>query len=292
MEKYTWPLKIVAKIVLSRLPVPYDAWRKLGLFRLGRMDKAAHALKIFRLHVAESFPEGLPPEFTALEMGPGDSIASALVAAAHGAKKIWLADVGPYAARDVGLYKSMAETLRAEGINAPDLTHIKTFEEILAACNAVYLTQGLRSLKTIPGSSVDLIWSHSVFEHIRYRDFNETMHELARILSPRGRMSHSIDLKDHLAQSLNNMRFPHKIWESNFLASSGFYTNRLRASEIMTALEKAGFSCTTFKPGRWPTLPVARTQMAPEFRNLSEDDLYIRTMHIVLENGRALKKAA
>ncbi len=292
MERYIWPLKIAVKIVLARLPVPYGAWKKIGIFRHGRMDTSAYALKIFRLHAGSAWPEGLPQHFTALELGPGDSIAAALIAAGYGAKKIYLADVGAFADRDVAGYKAMAESLRREGVPVPDIARAENLQDILTACRAEYLTGGLDSLRSIPAASVDTIWSHSVVEHIRKKDFAETFRELARVLKPSGRMSHNIDLKDHLAQSLNNLRFPDGLWESEFFARSGFYTNRLRSSDILGFTQDAGFEVTSLNQGRWPTLPLPRARMAEPFRSASEDDLYVRTMHVVLRPANAARKAA
>lgn len=294
MEKYLWPAKIAAKMALSRLPVSHDAWRKIGLFRLGKMDTTQHAYRIFNIHreCAREAGKTLAPGFVAMELGPGDSVASAMLAAGAGASKTYLADVGSFANRDVKLYKSMSRIWRTQGVDVPNLDRANSFEEILAMCHAMYVTNGLEGLRSIPSRSVDFLWSHSVVEHIRLKDFDETMKELARILKPDGVMSHSIDLKDHLAQSLNNLRFSEKTWESEFFARSGFYTNRLRASQIVAAMEKAGFESISVRSGRWPALPLKRRELAPEFRNLSEDDLYIRTLHVIMKPRAAAAQAA
>jgi len=70
-----WQLKIAAKIVLSRLPLSYRAWSRLRLFRHGAMDDPSSALEIFREHFNRS---GIARGFTMLELGPGDSLASAV----------------------------------------------------------------------------------------------------------------------------------------------------------------------------------------------------------------------
>jgi hypothetical protein len=91
----SWRLKLGAKLVLSRIPGGGFLWRQLGIFRLGEMETTAYALKIFRLHEKICWPEGLPTDFTALELGCGDSVASSLIAAGRGARKTWLVDTGP-----------------------------------------------------------------------------------------------------------------------------------------------------------------------------------------------------
>ena len=53
----------------------------------------------------------------------------------------------------------------------------KPIEEILKSTNAVYLTNGLSSLKLINSLSLDFVWSHSVLEHIRKSDFLDIQKE-------------------------------------------------------------------------------------------------------------------
>lgn len=278
-----WPLKIAAKIGLSRLPIDYRVWQSLGLFRFGRMDNASYALRIFHLHADRVFPEGLPEGFIALELGPGDSIASALIACAHRAGKILLVDVGDFARKDLDGYRRLAGRLASEGAPAtPDLSQLNSFEELLTVCRAEYWTKGLESLRALPDESVDFIWSHSVLEHIRKHEFDAVMQETHRVLRNGGHASHSIDLMDHLAKSLNNLRFPESVWESEFMANSGFYTNRLRFSQIEDSMTRAGFAVTTSNRGCWPELPLARDKLNRQFRDMPEDDLLTRTAYFLL----------
>ncbi len=283
MDRYIWPLKIAAKIVLARLPVPYKFWKSIGVFQHGKMDTSAYALKVFRLHIEKAFPSGLPAHFSFLELGPGDSIASALVAKAHGAGSVILCDVGNYADKDISVYQSIARELRVQDLPVPDLSAARDFGDVIAACNALYLTNGLESLKKIPSASVDFICSQSVLEHVRKKDFDATMRELSRIVKPEGRITHSIDLKDYLAYSLNNLRFPEKIWENDFFANSGFYTNRLRPSEILARMKAAQAEIIHSDSASWPSLPLPRSKMIEPFRTMSDDDLHIRHMHVVLK---------
>ena len=281
-----WRLKIAAKLVLSRIPGGGFLWRKLMIFRLGEMETTAYALKIFRLHEKECWREGLPPDFTALELGCGDSVASALIAAGRGARKTWLVDTGPYASRDIALYKNMAQELKAEGVPAPDISQAGSLKDILTACRAEYVTRGLESLRAIPSESVDFVWSHSVLEHVRKRKCLDTMKELRRVLKKTGRASHNVNLQDHLGYALNNLRFSESLWESDFFAGAGFYTNRLRYRQMLDLMRQAGFSVLSEDSGRWDKIPTPRERMAAPFRNLPEDELLIRTCHIVLTPGK------
>jgi len=44
--------------------------------------------------------------------------------------------------------------------------------------------------------------------------------------------SHRVDLRDHFGSALNNLRFSDKKWELDWIANSGFYTNRIRLQEM------------------------------------------------------------
>ena len=83
----------------------------------------------------------------------------------------------------------------------------KDFVDLLCFYNTEYLTSGLESLKEIDDNSVDYIFSHSVLEHVRKYELNALIKEMYRVLKPNGVISHNINYKDHLDDSLNNLRF-------------------------------------------------------------------------------------
>jgi SAM-dependent methyltransferase len=151
---------------------------------------------------------------------------------------------------------------------------------LLTACNAIYLTQGLEALRTVPDQSIDFGWSHAVLEHVRRDELDATFREFNRVLRPGGRMSHRIDLEDHLAGSINSLRFPRRLWESRLIRNSGFYTNRLRAPEIIASADRAGFHVTS-SADRWAAPPLPRRRLSPEFRRMADDTLSIRALDLV-----------
>lgn len=277
-----WPLKIAAKMLLSRLPISFGTWQRLGLFRPGSMDDPAYAFQTFRRHLRHL---GLAPPLmglTCLEIGPGDSLFSALIAQSLGAEHCILVDVSSFAVDQPRHYQAMADFLRAEGLNPPRIDGSDGLERILAACHAEYLTEGLISLRRLPSASCDFVWSQAVLEHIRHREFPEFAQEMRRVLKPTGAASHRVDLGDHLAGGLNNLRFPERVWESDWVARSGFYTNRIRFGEMLAVFRKAGFSVEIRGVDRWPALPTSRSALAPEFRELPEEDLLVSGFDVLL----------
>jgi SAM-dependent methyltransferase len=276
-----WWGRMCAKLVLSRLPFRYSFWRKVGFFRHGKMDQSAYVLEVFNSHCERSGLAGNLSGRVILELGPGDSIATALIAASYGAYAV-LVDSGEYASRDLGFYRSLALDLQALGLNPPDISNAKCLEDVLRNCGATYLTEGVSSLRIIAGDSIDFIFSQAVLEHVRESEFSQTMSECKRVLKERGKASHRVDFKDHLGGGLNNLRFGRNVWESPFFSASGFYTNRLRCSQMLSLIREAGFSIEVFNTWRWNAIPIRRTALAAEFANLSDDDLLIKELDVIL----------
>jgi SAM-dependent methyltransferase len=279
-----WWAKIAAKLVLSRIPLPYEWWSRIGIFRHGDMADPQRALRAFRAHFERVQRAGspLPKDFVMLELGPGDSVLSAGVARAYGAAASWLVDVGDFARCDPSLFRALDDTLSAEGLPTNNVPVGLRFEESLNWLNARYLTRGTASLDEIPVASVDFIWSSAVLEHVRRDEFRPLAQQLARILKPSGVMSHDVDLRDHLAGSLNNLRFSPRLWESRFWRNSGFYTNRLSQSEMLRMFADAGFKVVHLRNDLWPAPPLARAKLHASFRNRSDAELSIAGFEVVL----------
>jgi len=278
-----WWARIGAKLLLSNLPIPYYWWRKLSLFRHGDMNVPEPAIEKFRHHfdLANS-ARPLPAEFTALELGPGDSALSVLIARTWGASAAIALDAGDFAMRDIQAYLRTAEVLNRQGKKCPDLSDVRDFDEMLGRLNARYLTRGTASMAEIPDASIDYIWSCVVLEHVHRDEFARMAREMRRILKPGGVMAHSIDLRDHLGGGLNNLRVSAQRWESPFFQDAGFYTNRLGFRDLVGLFEKAEFAWKTAHIDRWPGLPLPRKLMQPEFRERSDDDLCIAGFQLIL----------
>ena len=277
-----WYGKIAAKLILSRLPAGYNTWRKLNLFAHGAMQEPAYAYGVFRKHFERSDFSSKEGGFVALEVGPGDSLFSAIVATAHGASGCYLIDAAPFATEDLAAYRDLVDYLRLQNLPVPVLDEISDLAGILRSCNAIYGTRGLHSLRDIPSESVDFIWSQAALEHIRRHEFLDTMRELHRVLRAGGVCSHRIDLKDHLAGALNNMRFAARLWEADWMARSGFYTNRLRHSEMIDVFRQAGFAVEVVATSQWDHLPTPRHSMAEEFRRFGDEDLLVKDFDVLL----------
>ncbi len=277
-----WWSKILAKLVLSRMPVRKKWWQKFGLFSPGYMLLPDYAIAVFREHYARA---GAPPlGFSYVELGPGDSLATAAIAWAHGASEGWLIDAGSYAARDIRRYHGLFQALSAMNLprDAAELIECRSVGDMLSRTHCVYREDGLDGLRTVRSASIDMIFSQAVLEHVPRAEFDATAREMKRLLKPGGTGSHVVDFKDHLGGSLHNLRFGDNLWERSWFAKrSGFYTNRLRYSEILAAFHAAGFSVQTVARRTWDAPPLPRRALAEQFRSLSDDDLSVQGATLV-----------
>jgi hypothetical protein len=274
-----WWAKIGAKIILSRVPFKYNFWKRVSIFEHGSMEEPGYAFEVFRKHLKNVSPD---EGFVSLELGPGDSLFSALLARAFGGRKSFLVDIARFASDDMQRYQKMATYLESIGLESPEVENVDSISRLLEMCSARYLTNGLKSLRTIPSSSVDFMWSQAVLEHVRRSEFLDTMVELRRIVRGNGACSHRIDLRDHLGGQLNHLRFSEQVWESDFMSTSGFYTNRIRFPKMMELFREAGFEPKVMQKDTWDQLPTARSLMDEAFREYSDSDLCVSGFDVVL----------
>jgi SAM-dependent methyltransferase len=277
-----WYIKLSAKLLLARIPFKYSLWRRLSLFQHGCMEDPDYVFNVVSNHVARSSLY-ISKETCALEIGPGDSLLSSLVHYALGIEKTILVDAGSFARTDIAPYLSMINYLVCHGFDLKLLGGSNSLDELLGKINATYLTQGLASMKEIPDSSVDLIWSQAVLEHIRYAEFDQYLQEMHRVLKPTGICSHRVDLKDHLGGGLNNLRFSQGLWESEFFSSSGFYTNRIRFADMLSRFDQAGFDLSWVHEDRWGELPIPLRKIHSEFQGLDIADLTVSGFDVLLK---------
>lgn len=287
-----WQLKILAKIILSRAPIPYSFWKKLGLFEHGAMNKEEWAYDLFVNHARTTGViedngsqikfKGNSSDFSVLELGPGDSLFSAITASLLGASKIYLIDTGDYASKDFSIYKSFLNFLNEKGFNVARYNTCTSIQEILEASNAVYLTEGVLSCKDIPSDSIDYCFSNAVLEHVCKYDFPVLSKEINRILKNGALSFHRVDLKDHLGGQLNNLRFSEKVWEGKLFKNSGFYTNRIRFDEMKSIFQNSGLKINIPKVVKWSVLPTPRNKLDKEFSALSEENMLISGFDLIL----------
>lgn len=271
-HKLPWWISIIFSIMISYIPKKYVLFRSLG-FKHGDMVNPTYSINVFLKHFNKiGF---LPNKFNILELGPGDSISTAIIGHAFGASEIFLVDVADYASKSIEIYYDLIHKLKKYNTvkDLSSLLEAKTFNKILEMTNAHYYISGLHSLEEIQSETIDFIFSNAVLEHIHLQNFSKILCELYRISSKGSAISHTIDLKDHLNNGLNSLRFNKKFWESKIFKKNLLYTNRLRFKEICNCIRKAGFKIIHIDLKEWNKLPIKTKYLNHDFKN--REDLHI-----------------
>lgn len=282
-EMMPWWLKVGSKIFIYRLPITDQFWKSIGFFQYDQMEIPEYAYQVFQGHFKSiSLTKQLSPGFTSLELGPGNSLFSALICRSLGGGKTYLIDAENLIIEDPQIYQEMASYLAQQNLPVPKIENAQSVKEVMEISGGVYLTSGLESLQQVDDRSIDFLWSHAVLEHIRRSEFLEIMQETRRVIRDDGICSHSVDLKDHLDASLNNLRFKENFWESSFVDNSGIYTNRIRCCEMLDIFKEAGFAIKDIQLGKWAKLPISRSALNQEFQKFSDEELCISEFTVVL----------
>jgi len=269
-----WRLKILIKVILSRLPINYSTWKRFNIFKHGEMESFDYSKQIFEGHFKDMSKLNLIPNPSILEVGPGDSLFSMIFSRKYSNNMFYFLDVGDFANKDINLYKGLIKKLINEGyLEKFDINEDFSFDELLNFSNAKYMTSGINDLKKLDNDSIDYIFSHSVLEHVRLFEIDELISQMYRVIKPGGIVSHNINYKDHLSESLNNLRFSSKTWESDLFANSGFYTNRIPATKMHSMFKNVGFKILRENFGKWDKLPIPRLKISDEFKAFSDEEL-------------------
>jgi hypothetical protein len=277
-----WWAKCALKLALVPMPVGYPVLRALSLARHGGMLRPPFAYDAFRRHFDSADFRRKSGGFTALELGPGDSLSMALIAKAHGASSTCHVDVGPFASTEPAAYRDMAAFLAGRGLAPPDLSSARSLDDVLAACSARYEVNGLTSLRALPDAAFDFVFSNGVLQSVRREELADTIKELRRVTHPEGVSVHSVDLRDTMGQSLHHLRFSEATWESGWFRKAAFYTNRVRWSQLLDLCRRVGFEAEPSEVNRWDDLPVPRESLDLPFRDMPENDLLVATARVVL----------
>jgi hypothetical protein len=274
-----WWAKIGMKIALAKAPVSYELWRRIGIFRHGKMIEASYSQSIFESHMTSLAAHAPIKPNTLLELGPGDSVSTAIWARARAIDATTLVDAGRFATTDVNAYQG---ALELAGLENHQAARASTIDDMLRLLGATYLCNGLTGLKSIPSGSIDAIFSNAVLEHVRRSEFTATVRELFRIQRQGGVSSHQIDLRDHLGGALNSLRISHQRWESALFSQSGFYTNRLRCSEIRSIFTDVGWEILECNERRWPNQVTPRSALHADFQHFADEDLLVSGIRLVV----------
>jgi SAM-dependent methyltransferase len=166
---------------------------------------------------------------TLLELGPGGSLGFGLLCLEQ--------ELSKYVAIDDGLHAF---------ISPSQLTYYKQLLSRKSSSVTTYFTKTLEGWQPrpekisslainqtatypLPDTSVDIIYSCAVLEHVH--DLDLCFAEMNRVLKPGGIMYHEVDLRDHIfsQKSLWFLTIP-EFWFRALFSKTGAYVNRKRFS--------------------------------------------------------------
>jgi SAM-dependent methyltransferase len=173
------------------------------------------------------------------------------------------------------------------------LRQTDTLEGLLAAARIDYHAPADASRTGLPDSSMDIVFSNSVLEHVPPGVIQAIFHESRRILKPGGLSIHSANCGDHYAYfdksitAINYLTYPAdrwKPWDNDLL-----YQNRLRPADFVDMAARAGLEVPVniFRPRPELLAALPGLDIAPEFRHYPPEQLCSTSIDLV---GR--KKAA
>lgn len=280
-----WQAKLASKVIAANLGIPYSFWRRHGVSKLGAMLNPEYARDVYKHHLVHANPSAE----TLLEIGPGDSLFTAVYAHPRFKKKV-LIDAGPFAETEPHTYGVLIDELRSIGECMPEAREYSSLESLLNTLNCKYLINGVASFSELQDGEIDFSFSHSCLQHIPLYQFQTFSDELYRVTAEGGTGSHLLDFRDMLAGSLNHLRFSSSAWESEWVRKTNMYTNRLRIGSIQCAFQKSGFNVEIFDRKCWDRLPISKASLDPEFRSMDDKELLAYGGHLIVRKGARQRK--
>jgi len=292
---------------------------KLMAGRTGGTNSARYCYCIWLRHLVMAQQANLCtwPKVIA-ELGPGDSLGIGLAALVSGAEKYYALDVVEYADTSVNLdileelialfakkepipgeqefplarpllpsyefphkiltQDRLQQSLAPERIQSIKEALVKAGDSNKSAIEIHYVVPWYDSV-LIKQQSLDMIFSQAVLEHVD--NLAQTYATFHRWLKTDGFMSHQIDFGcHHLAKKWNgHWAYSDFTWKL-VKGKRSYLLNREPYSTHKRLLEQAGFTIvcevkTSDHSG------LAKEQLRPRFRRMSEEDLTTRTVHIL-----------
>ena len=301
----SWLTKALVQRGIGALPNPHY-WNELLQKRFTRsldlsVDRFEESLANCRHHLRhlERFgPATRRNDFTAFELGTGWYPAVAIGFFLCGVREVWTWDVVPFVTRDrlkatIGRFIEL-ELRQGLADRLPVMPErLARLREVMDRCDqaegpapaalleelGVHYRIGNAGQTGLPSQCVDLITSDVVFEYLSPGQLSQVLREFGRIGTSDVVMSHTIDLSDQYAAQdpritlFNFLRFSDFTWRC--LNNPIIPLNRLRVSDYRRAFNANGFEIVEQKDKLGDPAELARTPLAPRFRDYAPEDLLV-----------------
>jgi len=301
-----WQIKVLIQLILSVIPGGVYLNQKLQGVNRKSNAYSAELMKSRIPSLCESMKKiddlSNINGATIMEIGPGGSMISALLFYLLGAKKVYAFDH-----LNQIKYKLLEKNINIMGqcleeiskIHNIDLEvlrdrveHISSASNLSEALNNAsidYCAPGDAAETKLNASSVDIIYSHAVFEHLPVDLINEITIESKRILKPTGIAYHSIDVHDHYAfdtsiTKVNFLKYSPNFW-SFFNHNKLAYHNRLRAKQFKDMFESLGSNTLLYevKIEQESLEAVQQMKIDKHFSGMTFEELAAHQVELIIE---------
>ncbi|MDJ0711385.1 MAG: methyltransferase domain-containing protein [Woeseiaceae bacterium] len=224
---------------------------------------------------------------TILEVGTGWIPTIPQLLKALGAERLILTDIERLSDSDTALH---AKGIVEESLS--DLAEVcgKDLEELRSNLARVDVEEYRcpPRLAEVPDSSVDLVYSRTVLEHIPVPDLESLLSEWRRVLKPGGFCIHIIDNSDHFEHRekqlsrLNFLTVSEPLWAIACFNPQN-YQNRLRHSDYVRLFGAADYELVYVdgSPDRQALADLRTLSIDPRFSGYTQEDLAILTSIVV-----------
>ena len=306
-ELSSWLVKAFAQGTFSLLPASHR-WNRLLQKHVSRsLDPASEfqgKLSQLGRHLAHANKAGCRPEngLRVIELGTGVSPVVPVGLFLSGASVVYTVDLVPLCTReDVCRVLRLFLDHAADGSLDPMLPSFErqrigslvaalqtprhlSAKELLSRLDIRYEIVDGRATG-LPDSSIDLLISNNVLEHVSPESIREISDEFWRLAAPGAIMSHFIDMGDHYAhfdKSLSAYNFlKYRSWMWRFANNSLQLQNRLRMSDYARLFTESGWEILSQEQTRGGVEELPLDRLAPEFRRYDLDDLLTKDVWLV-----------
>ena len=254
-----WKLKILFQFVLAALPggERVNVW--LQYLAGSHSPKNLGDLMVQGFQRVKVLDQYVDIEgSTVLEIGTGWDAINPLVFYVMGAKTCFTYDHVPHVRYSLvrriinQMEERFDEVQAASSLPASVLQNriskIKaavTLRELFDVAGIVYRAPGDATATDLPDSSIDIVYSYAVLEHVSEKVLNGITTESKRVLRTGGVAYHGIGLHDHYVRfsktisRVNFLKYPEWLW-AFWVKNKISYTNRLREQHFIDIFQQCG----------------------------------------------------
>jgi hypothetical protein len=301
-----WKLKVLVQLVLSIIPG--------GVFLNTQFHKLKRNSNVYSIEqISERIPElttslmkidEVTPikDAVIIEIGPGGSMVSGLLMYLLGAKKVHSYDHIKHVSYNLleqnleALQVGLETIAQISGISVENLqTRLdivlksNSVDEVLSRASISYNAPADATQTELHDASVDIVYSHAVFEHLPPEVIEAFTLESKRILKDMGVVYHMIEVHDHYAydktiSKVNFLQYSERVW-AFFTHNKLSYHNRLRAHQFKDIFESFGAVTLIYKTElESESLAALDTiEINNRFSGMTREELAIHRVEIVFQ---------